>query len=302
MRIIHKERTVLKRKPGYRNLFELTEEEKDNIIDFYYTHPDIRTSEIGKHFKLVSRAMHDLFQERGIASQRKNRYTLNESYFETIDCERKAYWLGYLYADGYVGDEHFNNIVFSQKYSDHAIIDEFIKDIDFSGNARVVINSGGFIGEPGYVVNFSSIKMANDLRRLKMYPGKSTTMSKLPPINESLMRHFIRGYFDGDGSISHTVKYVRKDGTVYYSDKMSIIGTLPFLQKISEFIPGDKRFVDSHTDSMKYLYYWHKSDMILLFHFLYDDATVFLKRKHDKWLDVIRGLGDKTSEANGINP
>ena len=33
-------------------------------------------------------------------------YTLNENYFEKIDTPRKAYWLGFLYADGYNNETH----------------------------------------------------------------------------------------------------------------------------------------------------------------------------------------------------
>ena len=29
-------------------------------------------------------------------------YNYNEKYFEEINTERKAYWLGFLYADGYI--------------------------------------------------------------------------------------------------------------------------------------------------------------------------------------------------------
>ena len=42
-------------------------------------------------------------------------YIVNEDYFETIDTEEKAYILGLLYADGFVGNEKFNNIVLSLK-------------------------------------------------------------------------------------------------------------------------------------------------------------------------------------------
>ena len=94
-----------------------------------------------------------------INSRKKNRYTVNESYFEKIDTERKAYWLGYLYADGFVGDEHYHNIVFSQKESDRYIVEAFARDINFTGEIRIGAPGRGTFknGTPQAIVNFSSL-------------------------------------------------------------------------------------------------------------------------------------------------
>ena len=46
--------------------------------------------------------------------------------------------------------------------------------------------------------------MCTDLMKLGVVPRKSL-IAEMPNINKSLVRHFIRGYFDGDGNISYTV-------------------------------------------------------------------------------------------------
>ena len=46
--------------------------------------------------------------------------------------------------------------------------------------------------------------MCTDLMKLDVVPRKSL-IAEMPNINKSLVRHFIRGYFDGDGNISYTV-------------------------------------------------------------------------------------------------
>lgn len=71
----------MKRLPGYKNEKELSLEEKEKIIKYYYDNPDKQVKEINKIFKLTKRTMNNLFKEFNISSRRKNRYTLNECFF-----------------------------------------------------------------------------------------------------------------------------------------------------------------------------------------------------------------------------
>lgn len=285
----------LKRKEGYRNYNELTEKEIDIIIEDYFTR-SCKVSDLTTKYKLTTRTMSQIFKERGIKSRRKNRYMLNEAYFKECDTERKAYWLGYLYADGFIGDEHYNNIVFSQKESDGYVIEQFAKDIEFTGKLRISHPGKGTFknGEPQLVINFSSPQMAADLKRLNMLPKKSMTMELLPPIAPELMRHFIRGYFDGDGSIYGSIRGYYKNHK-YHSYQWNIIGTLPFNLKIASMLPVSSSMHDSHTPEMKYLTISSNKKIKKLYHYLYDGATFYLKRKHDIFEKAIRYVDRKLS-------
>ena len=289
----------MKRAEGAKNFSELTETDKNEIIEKYFQ-CDMTVKELTKFFNLTKRTMPALLKEKGINSARKNRYTLNEHYFDVGDTERKAYWLGYLYADGFVGDEHFNNIVFVQKQTDGYIVEQFARDIEFSGKVRLSKErSAGFPnGQRAMTLNFSSKIMANALRNLNMFTCKSLTMEELPPIDRRLMRHFIRGYFDGDGSISRSFRRIDSKGKNSYSYHWAIIGTVPFLEKLNKFLPVRSCMRDSHTPQMKYLNVWWKDSMEPLFHFLYNEATVYLERKFNVWNDI---MGDLRQKENGIN-
>lgn len=284
----------MKRKEGYRNYNELSKEEIDRIIRDYYSN-NISVSDLGEKYKLTKRTMPKILQEKGINSRRKNRYILNESYFEKCNTERKAYWLGYLYADGFVGDEHYNNIVFSQKLPDKYVIEEFAKDINFTGNIRISQPGAETFenAKPQAVINFSSSKMASDLRKLNMFTKKSMTMEALPPLKPELMRHFIRGYFDGDGSIYESQRNYYK-GHIYYSFHWNIIGTLPFNLKIASLLPVDSKIQESQTPEMKYLAIHSNKKIKILYHFLYDDASFFLERKHEIFLKAKRYADEET--------
>ena len=89
----------------------LTESEKQKILELYYAM--IPSKEIQKTLDISHRCYLNVLKEFNINGKLKNRYAINESYFDIIDNDSKAYILGYIAADGYVGDEHFNNVIIS---------------------------------------------------------------------------------------------------------------------------------------------------------------------------------------------
>ena len=290
----------MKKKDGYRNYKQLSEKEKDDFVEAYYNGMDV--PELIKTFKLTVRTPREIFKERNICALRRNRYTINEQYFKNIDTERKAYWLGYLFADGFIGDEKHNNIVFSQKESCKYVLEQFAKDIEFTGKIRV--------SKPGpqtfnnaqsqIVVNFSSKIMANDLRKLNMFTCKSETMSELPPIKDHFMRHFVRGYFDGDGSIIETFVNQYKDH-IYNKYQWGIIGTPMFLTKIKNILPVKTYIYDSHTPTIKYLRTSGSKSIACLYDYLYENASFYLKYKHDIMQHAKGYVNRKRLTENGIN-
>lgn len=279
---------------------KLNEEDKNNIIKAFYDKSNIAKSfkEMSKECNVSERAFSRVLKENNIDGRNKNRYKLNDNYFNVIDMEHKAYWLGLLYADGYVGNNNFNNIVISLTISDMYILEEFAKDIEFTGDIRIDENGGGFSnGTPKAVLNFSSIKMAEDLRALGLYPGKSKSMTSIPNIPKEFIPHFIRGYFDGDGSI-HTTKYYENDrGIKRYRIRnvFSMIGTIDFLNEIRNHIPAKLTRQPCKSENMEYVVCNVNSRLLNIYNYLYGNATIYLTRKFDKWNEIIRALEEKSS-------
>lgn len=288
----------MKRLEGYRNITELSEYEKQKIITYYYAHPECSIKQMSIFFKLTQRTIPAILKAAGIDSNRLNRYTLNEDYFEQIDTERKAYWLGYIYADGFVGSSRYNNFVFSQKESDGYVIYQFAQDINFTGKIRRVEIGGGFPNaEKAVIINFSCKKFVEDLNALGVFTKKSMTISELPDLQDDLMRHFIRGYFDGDGSISRNIKGYTKSGIPNFSRRWSVIGPLTFLYKIAQNVPIEPKFWQSHTPSMYYLGNRYENDLIALFYYLYKDASFFVYRKYKIWKLILGDFRGKLLDA-----
>jgi hypothetical protein len=142
--------------------------------------------------------------------------------------------------------------------------------------------------------------MAQDLRGLGLCANRKNQLS-FPVLRKDLERHFIRGYFDGDGSITVSARQEYKDH-IYTKSMFTIIGPESFLLEVADKLKIEPHIHPSHTPWMKYLKECAGRNMPKLYHTLYDDASVFTKRKHDVFLKV-SGFVDKrlSKNKNGIN-
>lgn len=269
---------------------KLTEEDVSSIVNLYYQMKSFR--EISEELQVSKRSIPRILVELGINTNLKNRYTLNDDYFDKIDEPEKAYWLGFIYADGYVGGEDTNSIVITLSEVDKNHLEKFKNTISYTGEIRNA-GKGGFENSKNrYSINFSSKKMASDLRGLGLYPGKSTTMESMPELPKSLIRHFIRGYFDGDGSVyqqrNHST-YKNKE-YVYQKIIVSMIGTRLFLEDIKSYMSFSSDFKSSRTKEVEYIRFYGVSEMKKIYRFFYKDSSVYLERKFNKFTGLLGPL------------
>jgi hypothetical protein len=224
------------------------------------------------------------------------RKKFNENFFEVIDSEIKAYWLGFIYADGCVYT-HGNTKYISIKVQDKEICDNFIRDIEGDFTTKTYMMKKTTNSEERREVYFaecSSHKMFSDLNRLGVVERKSLilTFPTEQQVPKHLIPHFIRGYFDGDGTVitgarfGHTYSKVK---TPYI--KIGFNGTKEMLEGINKYIPEtmsihkEKRHPDTNT------YFCYKSGtktIKKIFDYLYKDATVYLSRKYQKFKDYYK--------------
>lgn len=275
-----------------KNYNQLTSEDKEHIVEYYYLNKKISIDNIAKNLSISRRSISRVLKEKSINTRLKNRYVLNECYFNEIDTEAKAYILGFIYADGFVGNEKFNNIVIA--INDLEIVEFISKELEFTGEIRKTKKGGFSNSKCGYSLNFSSKIMADRLRNIGLYPNKSLTIDRIPELKEELIRHFIRGYFDGDGSIlmSHNSSYYNGcDGIIKYvypTYNFTILGTEEFLKQIIE--KADFKYAkirNTKTELIKSLNICAKKEFDSIFNYLYLDSTIKLKRKYNKWNDIM---------------
>lgn len=218
-------------------------------------------------------------------SEAARKYIYNLNFFENIDTEEKAYWLGFIYADGYISvneEKYIHKLGISLSIKDFSHLEKFRKNIN--GNFPIKQYKGIGYKEIEYCrVILHGEKIVKDLISHGVVEHK-TLILKAPKIDENFIHHFIRGYFDGDGSITFTTS--RKE----YGIK--IVGTEEVLNYIKDFIH------DKNIAKIKKYYKRRESDTVSCIDFsgnnqvrkfldeIYKNATVFLDRKHNRYIDL----------------
>ena len=137
-------------------------------------------------------------------------------------------------------------------------------------------------------VDITSAKLCADLVNLGIGYNKSYAELHIPNMDKSLIPHFIRGYFDGDGSFVASVKKPNNRPNLTIKMCMSIIAKKPSI--LNEFI---KYFSEEHNlqVNLNYLkrdnaYRFTTSSKKVcraIYHILYDNANFYLSRKFNKF-------------------
>lgn len=272
---------------------KLTDEEKQIIIKAYFQKTP--AMEIQKIFGISKRCYGSVLKEFSINGRLKNRYSLNEHFFDRIDTDSKAYILGFIAADGYVGDEKHNNIVISSK--DFDILEKIKNEILFSGDIKGG-GHGGFVNSGEYFrISFSNKHMAGLLRDMGIVPNKSLIFFKIPrnvPIKFRVS--FIRGYFDGDGSITcYERRYLKNNREyIYPRGEMSIIATKSLLYEFISVLGIHKYSIkESKTSGLYYLFVSSKYELKKIYKDFYENSGIYLDRKKNLWNKLIWAFGSK---------
>lgn len=211
-------------------------------------------------------------------------YSCNEFYFNDIKSEKQAYWLGVLFADGNVskqGETFSGRVIFSSK--DTEWVDQFKRDIEFNG--KIYTETHKVYKTQVSKVSLTSEQMFTDLVELGCIPNKSLII-RIPAINQDLIPHFIRGYFDGDGTVG-IYKNSSKSNTMTLRSGFCS-GSQEFLEAISCYLPTNRKVVKKANNRNLFTLMFSVNDSINLYQYMYKDATVWLKRKREKFEEYIQ--------------
>ena len=205
---------------------------------------------------------------------------VNEEFFESIDTEEKAYWLGYMYADAYITDK-----IIEIKCIDKEQIENFKKSIQSEHKILEKITDQGFSNNTTfYSIRIVSQKMCCDLKKLNATSPKK--FRQVPQLPNELIRHFIRGYFDGDGSVYFI--FSKKKNT--YETSVSFTGFYPILNYIRNiFIENfnTKANIFPYKNSEVYDYkIGGRNNINDIYNYFYNNANFYMKTKKDKFFYI----------------
>ncbi len=215
------------------------------------------------------------------------KYNFNEYFFHELN-EKSSYWLGFLYADGYtrMKDGKSGELKLKLKDTDKNHIELFLKDLGCDKPIKCGVDNKS---------KFCSVTVYSNIMVKKLFElgciNNKTFKVMLPDIDNELMRHFIRGYFDGDGSICKI-----KDKW----DNVSIAGNQNFIETLKKFLlEYDIHKCNIYTQGkIKILKLTNISDIVKFKNFIYNGDTVSLSRKKNRFNDVIN---DFVSEEEFLN-
>ena len=260
-------------------------------------------TDIAAHYGFKRDTIDEWARTFGITFNKCKKSNFEENYFQNIDTEHKAYWLGFFMADACIDREQYN-FQFGLMENDRYMLEKFLSEIKYK--TKIDDRTGGF-DTPCCYITVCSIKMVRDLIYLGVVPrksGRETFPTDLIP--KDLQRHFIRGFLDGDGWITYNDKRP-KCNIGWCSMSLNIlIDIKDFLE--NELNLFDKGKIRKRKDKNKlYDLTFNTSNAIKVLDYLYENATIFLDRKYKKYDSVLKAqykqseLREKNIADNNLN-
>lgn len=254
-------------------------QQENDILSLY--NDNIGSNTIAKKYGVTQKVVKRILSKHGVVLRYPTKFkTFNESYFDIIDTEDKAYFLGLLFADGCVldGGSRKKRLSISLQEPDRDILEAMIRYTNYSGTIDVKSRLRKAHHKRECVLFYSSDHMCESLMRLGCTPRKSFTLEFPTGVPESLIRHFIRGLFDGDGSIHGS----KSGGLNYEAMSFDIYGTRSICngvkQTFTDSIGVSGSRILKRGSIFAFLVGGNKN-IRKIYEYLYKDATIFMERK-----------------------
>lgn len=267
------------------------EEHKDEIIDMYVNQQKT-SNEIGGLYGCYGTTIRGHLRQWGVsirntATDRYNGlYDVDIHYLDCIDTEHKAYWVGYIFADGCVSKT--KQLVFGCQKQDIDILEKI--KLDFSCTYPIRANKDGnpalmicskHLGQTLFDMGFTHNKSYEvDFAKIVTY------------IPKDLLHHFVRGMFDGDGSI----RYYNYDYAKGYQYHFGYTGLKEVCEFVAKFLKLKTKIV-RERDTNTYTLKTANAPMIkYIYNVLYEDATIYCERKYNTFQEVLNLIHEENKD------
>lgn len=261
------------------------------IVEKYLT-GEYTCADLGREYGITRTSINNLLRQRSVEIfndkiELSRKYSVNENYFDCIDTQEKAYFLGLLYADG-CNREETCDITISLQEGDKHILDSFKEHIELTRPLRFCdykSKCDRYMNQ--YVLCIKNTRMSQQLAKLGCFARKSLTL-KFPTeeqLPKYLLIHFLRGMWDGDGNI-----FLK--GTKI---SCSLSSTIYICEAVKELLEDDfnipcrlyrpKTSIINKTTSRN-VFIKGVFNMVKFLDLLYTDANVYLNRKYEKYKEI----------------
>lgn len=247
----------------------------------------MNTKDIAKKLNRTSSAIQIKARKLGM---KKFPYTCDYHYFDIIDTEEKAYWLGFLTADGWISKNEQTGsgaVGIELQYGDIDHLKKFNKSI--SGNYQITdrwrtCSISKYPNKKHHMccIRIFSIIMYDSLVD-KGFTNNKTYDFHIPYLKQDLIRHYIRGYFDGDGCLCFTNKSFHINFTT--ASKM-LNDDIDKILALENFHILKSNYVDEFNTSVYRIDICRQHDKLKFLDWIYSDCNIYLDRKYKKYLKV----------------
>lgn len=228
-------------------------------------------------------------EEKLFAPVSRIKHQFNEHYFDVIDDEHKAYWLGFIFADGYLNSKQ-PTIGIELNHTDIEHLYKFKNDLKSNLDVKTYNKNSTFGPQTNCRFVFNNKTMYKALQSHGITPTKSLD-GNFPIIDDDrYIKDVIRGILDGDGSIRYRI-----GANGLPTANMNICGTKAVLQTIEKYSGFEWSWSQRHPDRDIDNYSigtGRQNEIIKFLNKLYDDASVYLDRKYAIYQDIINGRKD----------
>ncbi len=248
--------------------------------------------------------------------------TINDDFFGNWS-PAMAWVLGLLFTDGNV-QRSKKGLRVSISSIDYDLLEQ-VKNLLGSKRAVSKRNQSYDKSKHIYIFEFYREKMRDDLHSLGLLERKSLTM-QFPSVPQQLMRHFVRGCWDGDGSVFISAGKLRASyvcgspdftqclvnelykAGIYRSRLRGYMDNRPDFSELTATYPAGqyplKIHVEKRSKAPSYSIKIDSQDNLKkLFHYLYAgiDSSLYLKRKFDVFITGLSLSEQDISELSKIN-
>lgn len=257
---------------------KLSEQDVDEILKLYYE-TNLTTTEIGKRFN-CDRGVIEYYRKKKGLPQRPSYQGKKTTYYFSMesfvkDSIDKYYWLGFLAADGYINKKQ-TSIQLHLKSADVKHLEKFKKFAKTNAKINFMMTNHNH-GSAYIRINSKELGLYLEQYNLVSHKSKDyeIPVDKIPAEYRS---HFLRGMFDGDGSISYT-----RRGQVTFA---FCSGSLKCIEQIKTWLGLDNAITFSSGAYKLAVTGNHKAPAIFDQIYKYSSERNRLDRKYERYLDI----------------
>lgn len=249
----------------------------DKIIELYLL-KRYSTIKIGNIFNVSDNTISSILKRNNIiVDKRRCRTPIDSNYFQNINSEAKAYFLGLIAADGSIIKDKRDKIYFSLELNSNDIDILEKLSIEISGNKNIIKTYFRPGRNSTSKISFSDKTFTDSLIHNGIVFNKTINLQFPKNIPDNLMNHYIRGYFDGDGSV-----YL-KNNIAHFN----FVGSKSFIPELNKYLFNIGIFnkIYSIIDRGNFcsIHIGGRKMSLDFYNYIYNNVNFFLNRKKLKF-------------------